>query len=84
MTDPRPETSDAMTPPRYLVPLLAAFASLVILTTDVYLPVLPDLARDLGTSDAAASATVSLGCAWTSEGMDPSLRRSTSPTVGRA
>ena len=31
----------------------------MILTTDVYLPVLPDLARDLDTSDAAASATVS-------------------------
>ena len=60
MTDPGPGTLDeAVTPPRHLVPLLAAFASLVILTTDVYLPVLPDLARDLGTSDAAASATVS-------------------------
>ena len=46
-------------PPRHVVPLLAAFASLVVLTTDVYLPVLPRLAADLSTSDAAASATVS-------------------------
>jgi DHA1 family bicyclomycin/chloramphenicol resistance-like MFS transporter len=45
--------------PRHLVVLLAAFASLVVLTTDVYLPVLPQLGRDLGTSDAAAAATVS-------------------------
>ena len=39
--------------------LLAAFTSLVVLTTDVYLPVLPRLGRDLHTSDAAAAATVS-------------------------
>jgi DHA1 family bicyclomycin/chloramphenicol resistance-like MFS transporter len=44
---------------RRLVPLLAAFTSLVVLTTDVYLPVLPQLGHDLGTSDAAAAATVS-------------------------
>jgi DHA1 family bicyclomycin/chloramphenicol resistance-like MFS transporter len=46
-------------PPRHVVPLLAAFASLVILTTDVYLPVLPRVSADLHTSNAAASATVS-------------------------
>ena len=48
-----------MVPPRHLVALLAAFTSLVVLTTDVYLPVLPRLGRDLHTSDAAAAATVS-------------------------
>lgn len=48
-----------MRPTRHLVPLLAAFTSLVVLTTDVYLPVLPRLGHDLGTSDAAAAATVS-------------------------
>jgi DHA1 family bicyclomycin/chloramphenicol resistance-like MFS transporter len=48
-----------VTAPRYLVPLLAAFTSLVVLTTDVYLPVLPQLGQDLGTSDAAAAATLS-------------------------
>jgi len=47
------------TPPRHLVALLAAFTSLVVLTTDVYLPVLPQLGQDLGTSNAAAAATVS-------------------------
>jgi MFS transporter, DHA1 family, multidrug resistance protein len=46
-------------PPRHLVALLAGFTSLVILTTDVYLPVLPRLGRDLHTSNAAAAATVS-------------------------
>ena len=45
--------------PRHVVPLLAAFASLVVLTTDVYLPVLPRVSADLHTSNAAASATVS-------------------------
>jgi DHA1 family bicyclomycin/chloramphenicol resistance-like MFS transporter len=50
---------DRVTPPRHLVPLLAAFTSLVVLTTDVYLPVLPDLGRDLATSNAAAAATIS-------------------------
>src|SRR5207342_3067526 len=39
--------------------LLASFTSLVILTTDVYLPVLPQLGHDLGTSNAAAAASVS-------------------------
>jgi DHA1 family bicyclomycin/chloramphenicol resistance-like MFS transporter len=39
--------------------LLAAFTSLVVLTTDVYLPVLPQLVTDLGTSNAAAAATIS-------------------------
>lgn len=52
--------TEVTTPPRHLVPLLAAFASLVILTTDVYLPVLPRVASDLSTSDAAASATISM------------------------
>lgn len=47
------------TPPRHLVALLAGFTSLVVLTTDVYLPVLPRLGRDLHTSNAAAAATVS-------------------------
>ncbi|WP_426592387.1 multidrug effflux MFS transporter [Cellulomonas sp. McL0617] len=47
------------TVPRYLVPLLAAFTSLVVFTTDVYLPVLPQLGTDLGTTSAAAAATVS-------------------------
>ncbi len=46
-------------PPRHLVALLACFTSLVVLTTDVYLPVLPQLGHDLGTSNAAAAATLS-------------------------
>ncbi|UQX87420.1 Bcr/CflA family efflux MFS transporter [Jatrophihabitans telluris] len=46
-------------PPRHLVALLAAFSSLTVLTTDVYLPVLPSLGRDLEASSAAAAATVS-------------------------
>jgi MFS transporter, DHA1 family, multidrug resistance protein len=46
-------------PPRHLVALLAGFTSLVVLTTDVYLPVLPRLGRDLHASNAAAAATVS-------------------------
>jgi len=46
-------------PPRHLVALLAAFTSLVVLTTDVYLPVLPSLGADLGTTNAAAAATIS-------------------------
>lgn len=45
--------------PRGLVLLVAAFTSLVVLTTDVYLPVLPELGGDLATSRAAAAATVS-------------------------
>jgi len=64
---PAPPTPDgqmsvagpAPAPPRHLVALLATFTSLVILTTDVYLPVLPQLGKDLGTSDAAAAATLS-------------------------
>ena len=55
----RAATAPALAPPRHVVPLLAAFASLVVLTTDVYLPVLPRVGADLHTSDAAASATVS-------------------------
>jgi len=46
-------------PQKHLVLLLAAFTSLVVLTTDVYLPVLPQLGADLGTTNAAAAATVS-------------------------
>ena len=46
-------------PQRHLVLLLAAFTSLVVLTTDVYLPVLPQLGADLGTTNAAAAASVS-------------------------
>ena len=53
------DVAPPVAPPRHIVPLLAAFASLVILTTDVYLPVLPRVSADLHTSDAAASATVS-------------------------
>jgi DHA1 family bicyclomycin/chloramphenicol resistance-like MFS transporter len=53
------DTARPLAPPRHIVPLLAAFASLVVLTTDVYLPVLPRVSADLATSDAAASATVS-------------------------
>jgi MFS transporter, DHA1 family, multidrug resistance protein len=53
------EAAPKLAVPSYLVALLAAFTSLVVLTTDVYLPVLPALGRDLGTSDAAAAATVS-------------------------
>ncbi|MBV9831668.1 MAG: Bcr/CflA family efflux MFS transporter, partial [Marmoricola sp.] len=52
-------TVPTVAPPRHVVPLLAAFASLVVLTTDVYLPVLPRVSADLHTSNAAASATVS-------------------------
>lgn len=46
-------------PPRHLVPVLAMLSALVVITTDVYLPVLPQLGADLGTSDAAAAATLS-------------------------
>ncbi len=53
------DVAPPVAPPRHIVPLLAAFASLVVLTTDVYLPVLPRVSADLHTSDAAASATVS-------------------------
>ena len=52
-------TAPVLAPPRHVVPLLAAFASLVVLTTDVYLPVLPTVSTDLHSSAAAASATVS-------------------------
>jgi DHA1 family bicyclomycin/chloramphenicol resistance-like MFS transporter len=52
-------TSFAVAVPRHLVPLLAAFTSLVVFTTDVYLPVLPQLGTDLHTTSAAAAATVS-------------------------
>lgn len=45
--------------PRHLVLLLASLSSLVVLTTDIYLPVLPQLGADLGSSDAAAAATLS-------------------------
>jgi MFS transporter, DHA1 family, multidrug resistance protein len=46
-------------PPRHLLLLLASLSSLVVFTTDIYLPVLPQLGADLGTSDAAAAATLS-------------------------
>jgi MFS transporter, DHA1 family, multidrug resistance protein len=52
-------TDVRVAPPRHLLVLLAALTSLVVLTTDVYLPVLPALGADLGTSDAAAAATLS-------------------------
>ncbi|MEZ0447522.1 Bcr/CflA family efflux MFS transporter [Cellulomonas sp. ICMP 17802] len=52
-------SAPAVPVPRHLVPLLAAFTSLVVLTTDVYLPVLPQLGTELGTTSAAAAATVS-------------------------
>ncbi len=58
-SEPAPHTPSAPFAPRHLVALLAAFTSLVVLTTDVYLPVLPRLGADLGTSDAAAAGTVS-------------------------
>ncbi|WP_062311530.1 multidrug effflux MFS transporter [Demequina rhizosphaerae] len=45
--------------PRHLVLLLAAFTALVVFTTDVYMPVLPRLQDDFGTSAAAAAATLS-------------------------
>lgn len=45
--------------PRYLVVVLAAFTALVVLTTDVYLPVLPRVASDLSTTHALAAATLS-------------------------
>ena len=56
MTEP---TATTVAAPRHLVVLLAALTSLVVLTTDVYLPVLPQLGSDLGTSDALAAATLS-------------------------
>ena len=56
-------TSDSRTPtvapPRHLVALLASFTALVVLTTDVYLPVLPSLKADLGVTDAVAAASIS-------------------------
>jgi MFS transporter, DHA1 family, multidrug resistance protein len=52
-------TTEEASPPGYLIPLLAAFTSLVVLTTDVYLPVLPQLGIDLGTNDGSAAATIS-------------------------
>ena len=53
------EAAAAPAPPRHLLLLLASFTSLVVLTTDVYLPVLPRLGDDLGASSAAAAATLS-------------------------
>lgn len=53
-----PETA-ASAPPKHLVLVLAGLSALVVLATDVYLPVLPQLGADLGTSDAAAAATLS-------------------------
>ncbi len=41
------------------MPMLAAFTALVVLTTDLYLPVLPGLGEDLGATEAGAAATVS-------------------------
>ena len=57
MTEER--IAPVVVPQKHLVLLLAAFTSLVVLTTDVYLPVLPQLGADLGTTNAAAAATVS-------------------------
>ena len=48
-----------VTPKRYFVPLLGLYTALVVFTTDVYLPVLPQLGADLGVSDSAAAATIS-------------------------
>jgi DHA1 family bicyclomycin/chloramphenicol resistance-like MFS transporter len=56
---PSGPTADPVAAPRHLVLLLASFTSLVVLTTDVYLPVLPRLGADLATSSAAAAATLS-------------------------
>lgn len=53
------DLAPVVAPQKHLVLLLAAFTSLVVLTTDVYLPVLPQLGEDLGTTNAAAAATVS-------------------------
>ncbi len=53
------DTAPAVRTPRHLTLLLASLSSLVVLTTDIYLPVLPQLGADLGTSDAAAAATLS-------------------------
>lgn len=49
----------AAAPPKHLVLVLAMLSALVVLTTDVYLPVLPQLGADLGTNDAAAAASLS-------------------------
>ncbi len=49
----------ATAPPKHLVLVLAMLSALVVLTTDVYLPVLPQLGADLGTRDAAAAASLS-------------------------
>ncbi len=53
-------TAPVVTAPRHLVALLSAFTALVVLTTDVYLPVLPRLKTDLGVSDSTAAATISM------------------------
>ncbi len=53
------DTASAVKAPRHLTLLLASLSSLVVLTTDIYLPVLPQLGADLDTSDAAAAATLS-------------------------
>ncbi len=53
------EAPQRAAPPRHLLLLLASLSSLVVLTTGIYLPVLPQLGADLGTSDAAAAATLS-------------------------
>ena len=52
-------TAHLVTPKRYFVPLLGLYTALVVFTTDVYLPVLPQLGADLGVSDSAAAATIS-------------------------
>ncbi|SDC57128.1 MFS transporter, DHA1 family, bicyclomycin/chloramphenicol resistance protein [Sanguibacter gelidistatuariae] len=61
MTDP---AQPAGPPPRYTpnvkyVLMLGALAALPAVTTDMYLPSLPDVAADLGTSAAAAQMTMS-------------------------
>lgn len=68
-------------PPRHPVPLVAAFASVSILTTEVYLPVQPRIRDGLHTSDAAAAATVS--CALIGIAIGQVLIGPSSDAVGR-
>lgn len=60
MTDPeQPAPQPRFRPNAKYVLMLGALAALPAITTDIYLPSLPDVAADLGTSAAAAQLTMS-------------------------
>lgn len=60
MTTTAGPTADPRTLPLRTLVLLGALTAAAPLVTDFYLPALPDLARSLGTTEAAAQLTVSV------------------------